>query len=538
LLSRAWIPALTLIALITLARLIYLLWLSPYDLAEDEAFYWDWSRHLAWSYHTKGPGIAWALWLATNILGDTVVAVRSVALIASAIACAAVAGLTIDVVRAFGPSSPIDREVPASRAALLAVALFQLAPVFQSIALLSTIDGPYIACWALSCWAGIRALLGSSRSAWLWLGAALGLGFLFKYTILLVLPGLILFAIVHRSRLRLAPNCKSHALIGTFIFALALLPVIIWNAQHDWTTIKHLIGHLGMEGGDSTTKPIKKPWSPMWPIELIVGQLGFAGPVLIIAFIAAWRTRAQRFGTIARDYAARMYLFWLAAPLLLFYLGVTFIARAEMNWPIACHVTLIIFASVYLSEQLALPHPRVLGLTLPRHALNTCLIVGLLTGLLMLRLDLVRSALNAVNPAWAKLVPVGRVIGGKQLAGEVDKLRAQLRQQTSATPMVMCAAYGRASQVAFYLPDHPSVYCTSSRMGGRIVQQDFWPDTNLDDPALLGRDAIIVGSGEPIEAWSPLFERVEPVGILPGEHRPGKVSFIARSFKGFPKPIR
>ena len=50
-------------------RAVYLRWLCPYDLVEDEAHYWLWSRFLDWSYYSKGPGVAWVIWLATRILG-------------------------------------------------------------------------------------------------------------------------------------------------------------------------------------------------------------------------------------------------------------------------------------------------------------------------------------------------------------------------------------------------------------------------------------------------------------------------------------
>src|SRR5438445_728935 len=31
------------------------------DLAPDEAHYWDWSRHLDWSYYSKGPLVAFLI---------------------------------------------------------------------------------------------------------------------------------------------------------------------------------------------------------------------------------------------------------------------------------------------------------------------------------------------------------------------------------------------------------------------------------------------------------------------------------------------
>ena len=40
---------------------VYLACNCPLDLAPDEAHYWDWSRHLDWSYYSKGPLVAWLI---------------------------------------------------------------------------------------------------------------------------------------------------------------------------------------------------------------------------------------------------------------------------------------------------------------------------------------------------------------------------------------------------------------------------------------------------------------------------------------------
>ncbi|MEY4191655.1 MAG: hypothetical protein RIR17_2391, partial [Planctomycetota bacterium] len=41
-----------------LLHLLYLLYFCPLNLAPDEAHYWDWSRHLDWSYYSKGPMVS------------------------------------------------------------------------------------------------------------------------------------------------------------------------------------------------------------------------------------------------------------------------------------------------------------------------------------------------------------------------------------------------------------------------------------------------------------------------------------------------
>ena len=51
-------------------HLAYLAWDCPLDLAPDEAHYWDWSRHLDWSYYSKGPLVAWLIRASCELVGD------------------------------------------------------------------------------------------------------------------------------------------------------------------------------------------------------------------------------------------------------------------------------------------------------------------------------------------------------------------------------------------------------------------------------------------------------------------------------------
>src|SRR5437870_11106827 len=53
-----------------LFHLAYLVCDCPLDLAPDEAHYWHWSRHLDWSYYSKGPLIAWLIRGSCELFGE------------------------------------------------------------------------------------------------------------------------------------------------------------------------------------------------------------------------------------------------------------------------------------------------------------------------------------------------------------------------------------------------------------------------------------------------------------------------------------
>src|SRR5579863_8136000 len=51
-------------------RIAYLAKSCPLDLAPDEAHYWDWSRHLDWSYYSKGPLVAYLIRGGCEVFGS------------------------------------------------------------------------------------------------------------------------------------------------------------------------------------------------------------------------------------------------------------------------------------------------------------------------------------------------------------------------------------------------------------------------------------------------------------------------------------
>src|SRR5713226_9840134 len=70
--SHSWLwPLLTVGLIFSSAglRIAYLVYHCPLDLAPDEAHYWDWSRHLDWSYYSKGPLVAYLIHAGCALVG-------------------------------------------------------------------------------------------------------------------------------------------------------------------------------------------------------------------------------------------------------------------------------------------------------------------------------------------------------------------------------------------------------------------------------------------------------------------------------------
>lgn len=527
--ATPWRTTLVFVTITTIVRLVFLA-TQPFALIEDEAHYWDWSRHLGLSYYSKGPGIAWLISAGTAVAGPTELGVRLGAVLAAAVASLAIAALARD---AFADG----------RCGFFAAAVFQLVPVFQGVSVLMTIDGPYLACWALASWAAWRALARGSGPAWIALGAAVGAGFLFKYTIVLLLPGIAIAAVWGRP-LVLTRRWPAWGLAGAMLALGGLAPVAVWNALHDWATVRHLLGHAGIAGGDAAPSD-DTGFNPLWALEFVGVQLGLIGPALVLMSASVRRG----LGDAGARTGARFTLA-LPLPLLAFYLLLSWFTRAEGNWPIAGYVTLcaasgwgVVSGMEGVRARRAAwrripPNQRPRSGALrkaPELARQVSWHWSLGWGFTA-AIGLMSAASLARLPGFGAWIPIERLRGAPTLAASVEAQRQSLVERTGLEPFVIAQHYGRTAQLAFYLADRPTVYCSSSLQHGRRTQYDEWAHTDLrrsDVTAqLAGRPAVLLGADA--AAWQIAFDTVEPLGALPGEHKRDRLAFLGLGFRGWP----
>jgi undecaprenyl-diphosphatase len=469
------------------ARVVYLVWFCPYELAADEAQYWDWSRRLDLSYYSKGPGVAWVIAASTRLLGSSEWAVRLPAAVASAVATLALARLAT---RLCGGDD---------RVGFVAALLYQLAPVFYATSQFMTIDAPYFACWVLAAGAGWRVAEGRRRPVdWLLLGFAIGVGLLFKYTILLLVPGV--FAYLFRRVPELTVRQKA---AGVALAALALLaaasPVLIWNARHGWPTVAHLVGNVGLPGGDVAPRQ-SWTWNPFWTIGYLLYPLVVLGPAIAAMVLLAFRDRRATEG----GGAALAYALYTVTPLAAFYLVVSLATDVELNWAVAGYALLLIPAAEWVV--------RGRGQAGAGAVWRWTMGLGIACALLISfgKWPLVRA--SKLEFHGYRLPPIRlleRIDGHRRWAKRVSKFANKVAAEAGQRPFLVGKNHAYAALLAYYMPSKPVVYSAGHLFGGRESAYDYFADTSLADPALLGRPAVMVGA----QAWHwsqvMVFDRVE-----------------------------
>ena len=208
------------LGLLLCAWLLRLIYCGQIELLPTEPYYWNYSRHLDFGYLDHPPMVALLIRAGTAVFGATEFGVRFGALCANLVAGFFMYRLTRNL---FGEPS-----------AWVAVVLMQTLPFFFLSGIVMTPDAPLTAAWAASLYFLERALIAERARAWWGAGLCLGLGMLSKYTIGLLGASICLFMLLDvRSRFwwrRAEPY-------GAALLALAIFsPVIMWNAQHEWTS--------------------------------------------------------------------------------------------------------------------------------------------------------------------------------------------------------------------------------------------------------------------------------------------------------------
>lgn len=217
---RQLIVVAALIAAMTTLRMIYA---SVIDLRTDEAYYWTWSKESVLSFLDHPPMIAWFIRFGTAIFGDTNLGVRFAGILAMLVTQL----LLADIVRR------VTHDV---RAVALAVLMPEAALYYGLLMAKVAPDVALIPFAVAMVWALVR-LVDSNDARW-WLAAGLfaGLALLSKFTAVMLLPAVAAFMLVPawRRRWLLSPYPWLAALIAVVVF----LPVLIWNAGHDWASFR------------------------------------------------------------------------------------------------------------------------------------------------------------------------------------------------------------------------------------------------------------------------------------------------------------
>ncbi len=444
------------------------------DLSPDEAHYWEWSRRLGLSYYSKGPFIAYIIAFTTWLMGDKVFAVRFFSPIFLAFSSIFIYKLTKEIFPSSTPLPDASGEGARERAACIAGSLIQITPLFATYGILITIDSPFIFFWTLSLYLFWKAINteyriqntehplpnpppsrgragvggefrtpGPELKTWLFLGLSVGFGLLAKYTMaFFYLCAFLFFIFSKEQRFWLR---KKELYFSLAVSLLVFSPVIIWNAAHDWVTLKHTAGQAHVSEGFKI--------SLKYFFEFLGSQIGVLTPLLFFAVI---------YGAI-KDFSSRFtvhgsrFLFWFWAPVLGIYILQSFHSKVQANWAMCSYLTAFIAATgFFLKNDITEKWIRIF--------LSAALIMAFILTLILHYPDFLNLPV--------KMDLSAKLRGWRELGIKADETYNGMISSGSKKVFIFSDRYQVSSELAFYMKSKPKVYCVN--LGRRMNQYDIW----------------------------------------------------------------
>jgi 4-amino-4-deoxy-L-arabinose transferase-like glycosyltransferase len=465
--ARAWRVAIGVTIAATLVRLLFA---ARLPLFPDETYYWDWSRRLAGGYFDHPPMIAVLIRAGTALAGSlgaepTALAVRVFPVLAGGVAALAAAVTA--------------RRIAGARAGMFAALAFAIMPLAAAGLVLATPDAPLLCFEALAVLFVVRALESPLRSAaslrwWSVAGVCVGLAFASKYTSIL-LPLSVLVAVLARPSLR-ARLREPGPYVACVLATLVFLPVLQWNAAHDWISFRFQLEHgLGTPKGSALNREL----------ELVGGQLGLVTPVLFVLIaLAVWRSLRR-----PRD-DVHFALAVIATGSWVFFVYSAIHRRVEANWPAPSYIAGVGLLAAMLATSASA--------SLARWWRGGLALAAVLVAVLYLHVAL------GVLPLAARRDPIARAAGWDDLARPVDAVRGAL----GARAWVGAERYQDVSELAYHLTGRPQVFCIC--LNGRHNNYELWPGfasrAHTGDALVLALDER-AGVHEAVNRLAPHFDR-------------------------------
>ena len=295
-------------------------------LMPQDAYYFFYSEHLDLSYFDHPSGIAWVLWLFTSLLGKKVFVVKLAVTIVTFCTQAAFVILATCFLDWKG--------------ILQATVLLFSTVLISVLSLIATPDAPLLLFWTLSIIALYLAIFQNKKGFWLLAGMLMGLAFNSKYTAVFLPAGLLMYLVlspVHRKLL-----LSFWPWLSLLLFAIMTLPVIIWNYNHDFASIKFQSVNRAQEASND-----------YFNILNILGVIGHQAfllvPVLLFGLFWLLRSMYKKYRLkLSTIPAPQLFLFSFFAPVFLGFLFISVFYWVKINWMMPAYITGIILASMYI----------------------------------------------------------------------------------------------------------------------------------------------------------------------------------------------
>ncbi len=434
--------------------LIHLVANPHYGFFRDELYFIICGQHPAWGYVDQPP-VAPLLAAGSQLFGHSLLLLRAV----PALFSAASIYVTCLLIAELGGTA---------FAMLLGATVAFFAPVLMNFGMKVSTDMPGLVLWPLMALWMLRLARGADPRLWLAVGAAAGVAFESKYSVLFFAAAMLGGMLLTRERRTLL---TPYFLSGVAIAVVIAAPNVLWQAAHAFPMYELLRNDT--HGKNVNVGPL------LYLVqELLITNI-FLAPVWIIGLVELFRTKATRFlafGYILliammivlhgkHYYPANVYPILIAAGAVAigrWIEGLALVRAAALAYAVVGGLIFVPFALPVLGEQQLLAYQTVIMhvLHIKKHTLAT------------------EHGRPPQLPAdWADMH------GWRKLARDIQTIYDALPPATRTNTVVMAKNYGEASAIAFFSPNVPvaSGHNQYWLWGARAIREHRFTAQNIID---------------------------------------------------------
>lgn len=450
LLSRLIQTKLWLVLFIILVFRFSYIWISDYDLVGDESYYWEWSRRPDWCYYSKPPMVAWIIGLLTWALGDSMPVIRLGAVLLGT----AFLAVFYHTAKAFYSAS----------AASIALLLLLATPANAIANLIMSIDPPVYVFWIATIYYLHDALFAAKTKNWWLAGIMTGLACLSKPVALLLPLLLLLYLLGQAPTRRFLTREYGYYLLPVII---SFIPLLIWNAQHDWITVQHSQSHFASQGFDLQQRALA--FSSFMGLQLLL-----LSPITLLILLAVCGYSCLKYLQFSVPH--RLLICMGPVPLLGI-IGLSLVQKVQANWPMPFYFTTLILLSGCLAEGTWQKWFKPAWMT------------GFAMVVISYALPLIIHLLNLSGTGFD---PASRLKGWQDFATQVNSIRQRALGNNQDAFLLVDDHRYLVSELAFYLPEQPVVFRLPD--AGKIDSQyELWPSPSN----YLNKNGLIISKSNP-----------------------------------------
>ncbi|MDR2772168.1 MAG: glycosyltransferase family 39 protein [Elusimicrobiota bacterium] len=284
------------------------------ELHPDEAYYWLWSKRLAFGYFDHSPMVAYFIKL-TTLFSHNELAVRF-------------SGLIVLIIMSILIWKFVKNLFGETAAAASIFALNSM-PIMFIGSIVITPDTPaflFFSCAVYTLW---QLISTNKTKFWYLTGIFFGLALLSKYTAVLFCLCLAVYMVLDKKLFWLK---NVHFYLMFLISLTIFLPVVFWNSSHDWISFTFQIGH-GLVSSKLHFNYI---------FEYLAAQAGVIGPITFIAGVIA------SFYYFGSKESKKVFLASFCIPVIVFFMFTAIKRYPGANWPSVAYLPFAVMAAQFM----------------------------------------------------------------------------------------------------------------------------------------------------------------------------------------------